>query len=309
MHHDAQRTGGAVGLSTGLGLFSLALGAAELAAPQQLARAIGLRDDPRTLTLMRIFGAREVAAGLAILYQPHNSAWLWSRVGGDLLDLAALGSAMSSDDQDRSRLMAAASAVLGVTALDVLCARQLQQGNGHRMRAQPTIEAVTIRKPADELYRAWRRFSQLPRFMRMYDTVEELDATTSRWTARGPGGMRVTWESELTEDREGSLIAWRSRPGSAVATTGRVTFTPAPANRGTEVRVTLTWEPPGGGLGKGLAWLTGSAPGQHLRDDLRRFKQLMETGEVTLSDGPALWRPAQPAADPDEIRHYAGVER
>src|SRR5688572_4004661 len=104
-------------------------------------------------------------------------------------------------------------------------------------------------------------------------------------------------------------IAWRSLPGSQIENSGSVRFQRAPGARGTEVRVQLDYQPPAGALGRGIAWLFGEEPEQQVKDDLHRFKQLLETGEIPLSDGPAMWRPAQPARNPDRIRSIAGVQR
>ena len=102
---------------------------------------------------------------------------------------------------------------------------------------------------------------------------------------------------------------WESIEGSDVRSRGAVHFDRAPGARGTEVRVKLEYTPPGGSLGRAVAWLFGEEPAQQVRDDLRRFKQIIETGEVVLSDGPALWRPAQPAETAEQIRTLAGAHR
>lgn len=290
-----------------LGWFSLALGAVELAAPGALARAIGARDDADTRKTLRVFGARECVAGLAILMQPDRSQWLWSRVGGDALDLAWLGRRMADEGASRERLGLATAAVAGVTALDVATARQLSRVSPVQGRAVKVEQVVTIACPADELYRYWRDFANFPRFMRHLNRVEVLDARRSRWTATAPAGMSVTWDAEIVQDRDGEWLAWRSLPDSQVQNRGSVRFTPAPGARGTEVRVQLEYEPPAGQLGRMVAMLFGEEPEQQVREDLRRFKQLMETGEIPLSDGPGLWRAAQPAAHAEQIREHAGV--
>jgi uncharacterized membrane protein len=120
--------------------------------------------------------------------------------------------------------------------------------------------------------------------------------------------MRVEWEAELVEDVDGERISWRSIESSDVDHHGSVRFARAPGARGTEVEVHLHYNPPAGRLGRGLAWLLGSDPERQIREDLRRFKQIMEVGEVVLSDGPALWRPAQPADQPARIKNLAGVQ-
>jgi uncharacterized membrane protein len=142
--------------------------------------------------------------------------------------------------------------------------------------------------------------------MRHLESVQAV-GERSHWRAKGPAGMSVEWDAEIVTDQENEWIAWRSLEGSDVENSGSVRFTRAPGARGTEVRVQLQYNPPGGRLGRGLAWLFGEEPDQQIHEDLRRFKQLMETGEVPLSDGPSLYRPAQPAANPQEVRSIAGV--
>lgn len=171
------------------------------------------------------------------------------------------------------------------------------------------IERVTtINRSVDEVYAFWKRFENFPRFMRHLQSVETLPNGRSHWKAKGPAGTTVEWDAELVEDRHGEWIAWRSIEGSGIRNSGSVRFSPAPGARGTEVRVQLQYAPPAGSLGRGIAWLFGEEPDQQIHHDLHRFKQLMETGEIPLSDGPSLRRPAQPA-DPHTIRSLAGVHR
>jgi uncharacterized membrane protein len=104
---------------------------------------------------------------------------------------------------------------------------------------------------------------------------------------KGPAGAAIEWDAEITEDRPGELLAWRSLEGADVPNEGRVQFADAPGDRGTEIRVDLKYDPPAGKLGALVAGLFGEEPAQQLRDDMRRFKQVIETGEVLLSDGSA----------------------
>lgn len=296
-------------LALGLGWFSIGLGLAEILAPRAVARAIGMPD--ASTTVLRSFGAREIASGLAILTEPNRATWLWSRVAGDAIDLSYLGAGLSGN-HDRTRVTAAMGAVMGVMALDILCARQLDRADadsGLERKGFVRIERVTtINRPVDEVYAFWRRFENFPRFMRHLESVETLPNGRTRWVAKAPAGMKVEWQAELVEDRHGEWIAWRSVEGSGIQNSGSVRFTPAPGARGTEVRVQLQYSPPAGAVGRNIAWLFGQEPEQQIHYDLHRFKQLMETGEIPLSDGPGLWRAAQPA-DPETIRSIAGVER
>jgi uncharacterized membrane protein len=297
-------------LAKALGWFSIALGAAEIAAPSRMARLIGADDSDATHATLRAFGAREIAAGAAILAQPDQARWLWSRVGGDALDLAWLGRNMASGGRRGNRLGIAAAAVGGVAALDMLAARRLGREPSGRASGRAGVkveQVVTINRSIEELYGFWRDFANFPHFMRHLTRVEILDQRRSRWTAKAPAGMSVQWVAEIVEDRQAEWIAWRSLPGSQVEHSGSVRFTPAPGARGTEVRVQMEYLPPAGRFGRIIAMMFGEEPEQQIRDDLRRFKQLMETGEIPVSDGEGLWRAARPAKHPHRMRDHAGV--
>ena len=145
----------------------------------------------------------------------------------------------------------------------------------------------TIGKPRQELYDHWRDFTRFPRFMDNVESVEKLDDKRSRWTIRAPAGTSVELVTRITEDKPGKLIAWESEPESQIATEGRVEFLDAAPQRGTMVRLTMRYDPPGGLLGRGLAKLLQREPQVQARRDLRRFKQLMETGEITTNASPS----------------------
>jgi uncharacterized membrane protein len=302
-------------LSRGLGWFSIALGAAEVLAPAAIARIAGINDNHHSQSIIRTLGAREISNGVAILAEPSSAPRVWSRVAGDAIDLGFLGSALRSEQTDGGRLAFATAMVAGVTLLDVIAAQRLAGGNGSARparRAAPGVrveEVVTINRPIEEVYDFWRNFENLPRFMRHLEEVTSLGNRRSRWRAKAPAGMTVEWEAELIQEKEHDWLAWRSLPGSQIENSGSVRFERAPGARGTELRVQLQYRPPAGSLGRAFAWLFGEEPSQQVADDLRRFKQLMETGEIPLSDGPGLWRPAQPAADPETVLAYAGVNR
>lgn len=144
--------------------------------------------------------------------------------------------------------------------------------------------STTVMRPREEVYAFWRDLENLPRFMHHLESVENTTPGRSRWTARAPGGT-VEWEAEIVEDTPNERIAWRSLPGADVPNSGSVSFVTAPGDRGTEVRVSLQYAPPAGSAGAAVAKMLGEEPSQQVRDDLRRFKQVLETGEVGLSDG------------------------
>jgi uncharacterized membrane protein len=146
-------------------------------------------------------------------------------------------------------------------------------------------KGFTVNKPAEELYAFWRRLENLPSFMEHLESVTDLGDGRSRWVSKAPLHTHVEWEAEITDEEPGRFIAWRSVEGSSIANSGRVRFDPAPAGRGTEVRVSLEYAPPAGAIGDTIAKLFGEAPEQQIEDDLRHFKQLAEAGEIPTTKG------------------------
>ena len=149
-----------------------------------------------------------------------------------------------------------------------------------RERAFTAQHTVTINRPRAELYAAWRNPTLIPRIMPQIESVDWSGGQRAHWVARAPVGMRVAWDAEITDDREDELIAWRSVEGADVPNQGVISFRELPDGRGTEVSLSIAYNPPGGILGDTIARLAGENPEQLLRDGLRRFKQLMETGEI-----------------------------
>jgi uncharacterized membrane protein len=148
-------------------------------------------------------------------------------------------------------------------------------------------KTVTVGKPRQKLYDAWRDFTRFPNFMENVESVEKLDAKRSRWTIKAPGGSSVELVTRVTEDKAGKAIAWESEPDSQIETQGRVEFLDAGTDRGTMVRLVMRYQPPGGIVGKSLAKLFQREPHIQARRDLRRFKSLMETGEVATNASPS----------------------
>jgi uncharacterized membrane protein len=139
-------------------------------------------------------------------------------------------------------------------------------------------EAVVIHRPVEELYRFWRNLENLPRFMRHLESVERITDTLSRWRATGPGGTSVEWTAEVINEVANKVIGWRSIEGSDVVSAGSVNFEELAPGQ-TRVRVRMQYSPPGGKVGAALARLLGRDAGTEIREDLDRFKQLIETGE------------------------------
>jgi uncharacterized membrane protein len=142
---------------------------------------------------------------------------------------------------------------------------------------------VSIYRSRQELYEFWRDFRNLPLFMENIEAVEVSDGDLSHWVVRGPAGADLEWDSRITEDVPGEVIAWRSVEGASVDNSGRVEFRDSPNARGTIVSVTIAYDPPGGKLGKVFAKIFRREPAIQARHELRRFKQLMETGELPTS--------------------------
>ncbi|MBB4659605.1 SRPBCC family protein [Parvularcula dongshanensis] len=147
-------------------------------------------------------------------------------------------------------------------------------------------KTVTINKPKAELYAFFRDFQNLPKFMENVRAITpraEGDATRHDWQIRAPGGRTVDVITEVTEDREGEMIGWRSVEGSDIKTTGHVAFKDAPAGRGTEVELVIAYDAPFGAAGRMVAKVMQAEPHIQARRDLKRFKMLMETGEIATS--------------------------
>lgn len=140
--------------------------------------------------------------------------------------------------------------------------------------------SIIIDRPADELYAYWREFQNLPRFMQHVLEVTKYDDRRSHWVARTPLGTRVGWDSEVTEDIPNERIRWRSTPDSEVQHHGEIRFRPATGGRGTEVDVEMSYRPPGGAFGAAVARFLNGLTRYEIQADVRRFKQLMETGEI-----------------------------
>jgi uncharacterized membrane protein len=144
--------------------------------------------------------------------------------------------------------------------------------------------AVTVNRPRSEVYRFWRSLENLPRFMQHIESVRT-DGVRSHWVATLPGGRTVHWEAVINNEVPDERIAWRTLPGSDVLHAGSVVFTDAPGGRGTEVHVEMQYRPPAGPLGLALAKLWGEKPARRIHEDLHRFKQIMEAGEVPRVEG------------------------
>jgi len=237
--------------------------------------AIPVRREPREIHLTRGSAQDGVNVG-------QTERWI-SVAGGSLLALYGL----SEGNLTGLGLAALGGGLLyrGLTghcpmycALDISTEKHSEFAAVAAGRGFKVTRAVTVQASPDELYRQWRHFDNLPHFMSHLVSVQA-EGERSHWVAKAPAGMTVQWDAEIVTDEPNRVIAWRSLEGSQIATAGSVHFTPLPGGHGTEVRVVLKYDLPGGQLGSWLAWLFGESPEQQIRDDLQRFKQWIEAGE------------------------------
>ncbi|HSH58698.1 MAG TPA: SRPBCC family protein [Acidimicrobiales bacterium] len=274
-------------LAKALGWFSIALGVPQLIAPGYVNRLIGVNDSRRNRWVMRAVGVRELGGAAGILDRPRPSGFLFARVVGDAMDLLMLQSTLRRKGKSHGRVVAAAAAVVGVAVLDVVASAKTSRSSdpttaGGAVRART---AITVNRPPEEVYGYWRRFENLPAFMAHLDSVQAKEDGRWRWVAKAPLGRTVEWEAQVEEDVPNQLIAWRSLEGADVPNWGWVRFAPAAGGRATEVTLELEYEPPGRAVGAAVARMFGEEPLQQIKDDVRRFKQVIETGEVVRSDG------------------------
>ena len=209
--------------------------------------------------------------GLALygLSRRRSAGWFLTAVGGVLLQRGATGHCPTYE-------------ALGVNTAGT--GEDTRRALGGQAGAH-VEESVTINRPIEELYRFWRNLENLPQFMQHLESVERVTDTLSRWRARGPGGKIVEWNAEIINEVPNKVIGWRSIEGSDVVSAGSVNFEDAGPGRGTHVRVRMQYSPPGGKVGAAVARLIGRDAASDIREDLQRFKQLVETGEVPTTKG------------------------
>lgn len=287
-------------IAKGLGWFSVGLGVAELVAPRLMSRVIGAREDHPTL--MRIFGLRELAAG-AVIFSGMRAAGCWSRVAGDAIDLACLGKTLATRGSDKGRAVFATSNVAAVTAVDAITAWNLTKSRSGAFDVR-LERAVTINRSPEECYAYWHNFENLPQFLQHVQSVTQIGENRQHWVAQGPAGPAVEWDAEVTADRPNECISWRSLEGADVDHSGSAHFERAPGNRGTIVRVTMYYSPKGmASSGAAVAQLLGKVPEMEIYKDLRRLKQVLETGEVVRTEGQPAGR-ASGATWLDAVARY-----
>ena len=249
---------GADRLANALGWFSIGLGLAQVVIPGNVARLAGAEPTPRTLQLMRAFGLREISSGIGILSGKRTDAWVRARVAGDMMDLALLGRLLLDDSSDRGKTIASTLAVAGVTALDMLAAASLG-----KKREVTTSQRSTANMESDQ--------QENVKKVRRAITIN-----------RSPEDVAAFWKEHAANDK---------------ALSENVRFVRAPGGRGTEVHLEQTYEKPGPIAGI-IAKLRHDDPAQYTFDELFALKQILETGDVVISDawinGPHKPHPAQP---------------
>jgi len=217
-----------------------------------------------------------------------------SRSVGDVEDWLALGAgtALLLAGATRRTALGACLAVSAAPLLyrgitgrwpDVLDRDTEANGTRQALGGQRRVhvrESVRLEVPVAAAYRFWRHLDNLPQFMTHLNRVTTMAEDRSHWEAAGPGGLTVEWDAEIINEVEGQVLAWRSLPGSDIVTAGSVNFHPAREGRSTQVTVHLQYAPPAGKAGVWVASLFGREPSQTIREDLRRFKQLLEAGEI-----------------------------
>lgn len=207
-----------------------------------------------------------LGGGAAVYWGVKRRSWAGSAVA-----LAGVNYAVRGITGDRS--------LLQLVRLHPEAAGGVPYGKGIKIR-----RSVTIDKSPEELYRFWHNFENLPRFMKHVESVRVSGERHSHWVVTAPAGRTVEWDAEIITDRPGEIIGWRTLGGS-MKHAGSVRFERAPGNRGSYVRVQLQYNPPAGRLGSVVAKLFGEEPDQQIKEDLARFKELMEVGEIPTTEG------------------------
>jgi uncharacterized membrane protein len=265
-----------------LGWLSVGLGLAALLAPRKMGEITGLDDREG---LIRTVGVRELASGVGLLTHSPKAPWLWSRVVGDAMDLAVLGLAYAGSRHGRSRAIGAAAVVAAIAAADVAASLRESQ---RAARVAPDIyfdRTIIVNKTPRECYDYWRDLRNIANFTDRLEKVTPLDERRSQWVMKVPGGANVEWITQITEDKPGERLRWKTAEGAPFKLAGAVNFEPAPGGRGTFVTVGMHYHTPGGSIAAALARLLGPDPLGEVRENLRRFKQLLETGEIPTTTG------------------------
>ncbi|MFU8802886.1 MAG: SRPBCC family protein [Bradymonadaceae bacterium] len=162
-------------------------------------------------------------------------------------------------------------------------------------------KSVTIDKPIGEVYEFWRNLENLPLFMRHIESIDQIDAHRSHWVVHLPSGIHLEWEARILEERKNEFLAWRSIEGSDIFNEGFVTFSRAPNGAGTEVHARIIYRPPAGEVGHKIAEFLNFVPAKVVKEDLRRFKAILEAGEYPTIEGQASGRAGSNGSRPSQL--------
>ncbi|HET6584455.1 MAG TPA: SRPBCC family protein [Nannocystaceae bacterium] len=250
---------------------------------------------PRRVTprLMSGLGWSSLGVGLALLGTSVAGALAFERRRRGIAPLFIGG------------LATGAVGVIAGTTLGIIGRRRTNAA----LKKETAAQIVTIARSPEDVYRYWRDFDNLPRFMKHVESVGVIGERRTHWTVRGPGGILLRWDAELVADRENEAIVWRSLPGADVDTSGSVQFVRAAGGRGTEVWLEMRYDAPGGKIGRAIAMLFGKDPSQLAYRTLRDLKQMLEVGEIVQSDA-SVHRGLHPArpSDPEVVIARKEVE-
>lgn len=283
-------------LARSLGYMALGLGATQLFACRRTARLLGLRPTPSTLWLLRALGARELLTGFGLLGR-RPGPWLTTRLVGDALDLGLLFKGLAAKrrtsllgrmmgNSGKARMRTALAGVAGISALDMVALARCVLGSGKAsLEEHPTVRAsITVDKTPSDVYAFWRNVENFPHFVSRLESVTSPDRIRSRWRLRLANKSTLDWESTIVEDTPDQRIVWKLQSATTklFVDTVEVLFELAPGGRATEVHVTLH-ATQAARPAVASRWLR-KLPQSLLFNQLHRFKQLIELGEITQSD-------------------------
>ncbi len=266
-----------------LGWLSLGLAAAACLAPGALSRLTGLRHRG---PLLRAIGVRELVSGIGLLTQENPTPWLLSRVAGDAIDLAVALSALRASSPQRGRTLGTVGILAAVMAADLAASVQSLRASRSHAAADAYVGAsVVVNRPAQECYDFWLEQCNLPRFIGLLQSIAPLDDGRSRWVIGARAGATLDWTVETTANERTKRVEWRSLGESGVQHAGGVRFETPQGVHGTLVRLWMHYRTSAGKSVLSIAKLLGADPQSLAREDLRRFKQLLEAGEIASTKG------------------------
>jgi uncharacterized membrane protein len=223
-------------------------------------------------------GIRAIACGVGILTQERPEPWMRVRVAGDAFDLATLAAGLLVPGTRRGRVAVAGATIAGIAAADLYCSKRLRE-RGTRPAPRHVMLSVDVQRPPTDVYSFWRDLSNFPRVIPHLESVQILDESQSHWVAKGPGGARVEWDSEIIDDQPGERLAWRSVDGAAIYSAGSIELHPVGVG-GTRMRIELLCDSPSDSLSLAIARLFGRDPQFGVRLDLQALERLLERGEI-----------------------------